>query len=146
MLGCEKGAAAGGPGGVTDDKCTTVPLTNEQSYCDDTVCRGVPGCNAATETPCHDYSALHDLMIQLKEVDADGDGNADYGEPCRPAGDVPPEDWSPPEVCNVILAPNPDIRYLVLVGVMDATRDYKKEGEKERIDLFPYVVVAGGVK
>ena len=46
----------------------------------------------------------------------------------------------------MIIAPNPEIYYSVIVGVMDASRDYKKEGEAERSPLFPYVVVAGGVK
>jgi hypothetical protein len=145
VLGCEKGAAAGGPGGVSDDKCTTISLTPDTAYCAETVCAGDPGCNPSQHTPCHDYTALHELMIQLKEFDGDGDGSADYDEPCRPPAPAP-EGWQPPEVCNVIIAPNPDINYHVLVGVMDATRDFKKEGETERTDLFPYVVIAGGVK
>ena len=49
VLGCEKGAAAGGPGGVSDDKCTTIPKTNETSYCAETVCKGDANCNAAQE-------------------------------------------------------------------------------------------------
>lgn len=145
MLGCEKGAAAGGPGGVSDDKCTRIEQTDNSAYCAETVCRGDDTCNPAQQTPCHDYKALHDLMVQLKEVDADGQNGPDYGEPCRPS-DPKPENWQPPETCNVIIAPNPDVQYHVLVGVMDATRDFKKDGETESTDLFPYVVIAGGVK
>ncbi len=145
VLGCEKGAAAGGPGGVSDDKCTTIPLISDASYCGETICRGDPKCVPNQVTPCHDAKALHELMVQLKEVDADGDGNADYDEPCDPP-DPRPDGWAPPEVCNVIIAPNPEIKYHTIVGVMDATRDYKKDGETERSPLFPYVVVAGGVK
>ena len=85
-------------------------------------------------------------MVRLKQADDDGDGAADYGdEPCYPP-EPKPDDWQPPEECNVIIAPNPDIRYAVLVGVMDATREFKKQGETETSDLFPYVVIAGGVK
>jgi len=145
VLGCDKGAASGGPGGVSDDKCTTIPLTADTNYCGETICRGDPTCIPTQITPCHDAKALHELMVQLKEVDADGDGNADYDEPCEPA-DPKPDGWVPPEVCNVIIAPNPDVKYLTIVGVMDATRDYAKDGETERVSLFPYVVVAGGVK
>lgn len=145
VLGCEKGAAAGGPGGVSDDKCTTIALKNDVKYCGDTVCRGDPTCVPNSVTPCHDFEGLHDLMVQLKEVDANGDGKADYDEPCDPP-EPRPDGWAPPEVCNVIVAPNPEIYYSVIVGVMDASRDYQKEGESERTPLFPYVVVAGGVK
>lgn len=145
VLGCEKGAAAGGPNGVSDDKCTTIGLNSDTGYCAETVCKGDDTCNPAQETPCHDYKALHDLMIQLKEIDANSDNKPDYGEPCRPP-EPAPDSWQPPETCNVIIAPNPDIQYHVIVGVMDATRDYKKDGEGESTDLFPYVVIAGGVK
>ncbi len=144
VLGCDKGA--GGPGGVSsEDKCTTIPLISDAKYCGDTICRGNPKCIPNQVTPCHDARALHELLIQLKGVDADGDGNPDYDEPCNPP-DPRPEGWGPPEVCNVIIAPNADILYQTIVGVMDASRDYKKDGETDLSPLFPYVVVAGGVK
>lgn len=145
VLGCDKGAAAAGMDGVDAQKCTTIPMTNDGAYCGDLICKGDPNCNAAHVTPCHDQKALHDLMIQLKEFDGDADGKADYGEPCSPP-DPKPEGWQPPETCNVIIAPNPNVPYYAIIGVMDATREYKKEGESETLDLFPYVVIAGGVK
>ena len=115
VLGCSEG------GGDKDDTCTAVPLTSDTAYCEDSQCRGVPGCRPD--------AALHKLVQQLKELDEDGDGVPDY------------EDEQ-----NVIIAPNAEIPYLTLVGVMDATRDYKPEGETDKKDLFPYVVIAGGVK
>ncbi len=121
VLGCEKG------GGEKDDTCTSVPLRSDAAYCEETQCAGVQGCRP--DPACPDYAALHTLVQRLKEVDEDGDGVPDY------------EDES-----NVIIAPNPEIPYATIVGVMDATRDYKPEGETERKDLFPYVVIAGGVK
>jgi hypothetical protein len=139
VLGCDKSAGSG------EDNCTTIPLTDDARYCGDTICRGNPKCIPNQVTPCHDIRALHELLVQLKGVDADGDGDADYDEPCNPP-DPRPEGWSAPEVCNVIIAPNPDILYQTIVGVMDASRDYTKDGESDLSPLFPYVVVAGGVK
>ncbi len=145
LLGCEKGASAGGPGGVNDDKCTRIEARHDTTYCAETVCRGDDTC--VPPGKCHDFEALHKKMIELKEVDADGKPGADYGDPCRPPStEANPESWQPPETCNVIIAPNPDVAYHVIVGVMDATRGYKKEGDTEATDLFPYVVIAGGVK
>jgi hypothetical protein len=165
VLGCEKG---GGP----NDKCTAVPLKNDTGYCGDTVCKGNPNCVPTNVTPCHDFAELKKLVIQVKKADGNGDGEADYVKNCSP-----PEGEAPPEVCNVILAPNPEIPYGVLVGVMDATRSCRGQSDphltdseaaelcddslvaqavpgaegaggadKGDRDLFPYVVVAGGVK
>ena len=167
VLGCEKG---GGP----NDKCTAVPLKNDTGYCGKTVCKGNPNCVPANVTPCHDFTELKKLVIQVKKADGNGDGDPDYVKNCSP-----PEGEAPPEVCNVILAPNPEIPYGVLVGVMDATRSCRgqsdphlTDGEAAELcddtlvgdqavpgagdgagtsakadrDLFPYVVVAGGVK
>jgi biopolymer transport protein TolR len=121
VLGCENG------GGDKDETCTAVPLRGDAAYCEETQCRGVPGCRP--DAACPDFEALHKLVQQLKEVDEDGDGVPDYEEEQ-----------------NVIIAPNAEIPYLTIVGVMDATRDYKPDGETEVKDLFPYVVIAGGVK
>ena len=167
VLGCEKG---GGP----NDKCTAVPLRNDASYCGQTVCRGNPNCVPANVTPCHDFAELKKLVIQVKKADGNGDGEPDYVKSCNP-----PEGEPPPEVCNIILAPNPEIPYGVIVGVMDATRscrdkddphltdgeasdlcddslvdqavpassgDAAKPSSDGERDLFPYVVIAGGVK
>lgn len=167
VLGCEKG---GGP----NDKCTTVPLKNDVSYCEQTVCRGDRKCVPANVTPCHDFKELKKLVINVKKADGNGDGEPDYVKNC-----TPPKGEPPPEVCNVILAPNPDIPYGVIVGVMDATRacrgskdahmsddeaaglcddtllaqavpgaagDSAQAEDSGERDLFPYVVVAGGVK
>lgn len=122
VLGC-KGGGAGGD----EDKCTTVPKRVDGSYCQETQCKGVPGCTA--DAACHDYKALRDLVIRVKELDDDGDGTPDYDEEK-----------------NVIIAPNPDIPYYVLVGVMDSTRDFTPAGSSDKKDLFPNVVIAGGVK
>ncbi len=121
VLGCEKG------GGDKDDTCTTVPKRADSNYCAETQCAGDPGCRP--DPACHDFEELHKLVAQVKDFDGDGDGIPDY------------EDEQ-----NVIIAPNAEIPYAVLVGVMDATRDFKPDGETERKDLFPYVVIAGGVK
>ena len=121
VLGCEKGATD------KDDTCTTIPLRSDAAYCEEIQCAGTPGCRA--DPACPDLKELHKLVLQLKELDDDGDGVPDY------------EDEA-----NVIIAPNPEIPYLTIVGVMDATRDYKPEGETKRKDLFPNVVIAGGVK
>ena len=165
VLGCEKGGGA-------NDKCTAVPLKNDAGYCGETVCKGNPNCVPSNVTPCHDFAELKKLVIQVKKADGNGDGAPDYVKNCNP-----PEGEAPPEVCNVILAPDPDIPYGVLVGAMDATRscrpkaDYhltdteaadlcdeslvadavpgaSGEGEEASPDrnLFPYVVIAGGVK
>ena len=165
VLGCEKG---GGP----NDKCTAVPLKNDATYCGETVCKGNPNCVPTSVTPCHDFTELKKLVIQVKKADGNGDGDPDYVKNCNP-----PEGEAPPEVCNVILAPDPGIPYGVLVGVMDATRSCRSkadyhltdtaaaelcddtleaaavagasgEGEEDSADrqLFPYVVIAGGVK
>ncbi|MEE2829546.1 MAG: biopolymer transporter ExbD [Myxococcota bacterium] len=166
VLGCDKS-----PGG--DKKCTTVPLKNDVAYCNETFCRGDSNC--VPPPSCHDFRELKKLVINVKKADGDGDGMPDYVKDCNaePA----------PEVCNVILAPNPDIPYGVLVGVMDATRSCRASSDAQLTDneartlcddqlkavadagsappadeeggaaedsgerhLFPYVVIAGGVK
>lgn len=121
VLGCEKG------GGDKDDTCTTVPKRTDSNYCAETQCAGDPSCQP--DAACHDFEELHKIIAQVKDFDGDGDGVPDY------------EDEQ-----NVIIAPNAEIAYSVIVGVMDATRDFKPEGETDRKDLFPYVVIAGGVK
>jgi len=52
-----------------------------------------------------------------------------------------------PDDQNVILVPESRIQYAVLVKTMDATRESPTTGvgDKPR-ELFPYVVIAGGVK
>lgn len=78
--------------------------------------------------PVDELAGLTELMGQLRdERPADCDARA--------AG----SGRTPPESCNVILAPEPGVPYEVIIGVMDATR------ETEARSLFPYVVVAGGV-
>jgi biopolymer transport protein ExbD len=47
-----------------------------------------------------------------------------------------------PDEQNVILVPDGDIHYEVLVKTMDASRDDKLTGGAR--DLFPFVVIAGG--
>jgi len=47
-----------------------------------------------------------------------------------------------PDEQNVILVPDGDIEYEVLVRTMDASRDDKLTGGSR--DLFPFVVIAGG--
>lgn len=128
----DEGFTVAGSAGVLkgsgdDKKGTTLPLKSDPTYCAETQCRGDSSCRP--DPACHDFKALHELIVQVKEFDGDGDGEYDYKDEQ-----------------NVIIAPNPDIPYNVLVGVMDATRDYKPEGATEREDLFPYVVIAGGVK
>ena len=112
------GGGTGGPNAVSEESGPTIGLTSDDGYCRKVQCGEEPGCRH--DTPCHDYKALQELIIRVKE-------------------DYPDEE-------NVIIAPNADIPYHVLVGVMDSTRDYKTEGAEKRSALFPYVVVAGGAK
>jgi len=112
------GGGTGGPNAVSEESGPTVGLTSDDGYCRKVQCGQEPGCRH--ETPCHDYKALEELVVRVKE-------------------DYPDEE-------NVIIAPNADIPYHVLVGVMDATRDHKPQGSEGRKALFPYVVVAGGAK
>ncbi len=112
------GGGTGGPNSVSEESGPTIGLTSDDTYCRKVQCGEEPGCRH--ETPCHDYKALQELVVRVKE---------DY-----------------PEEENVIIAPNAEIPYHVLVGVMDSTRDHKPEGSEERKTLFPYVVVAGGAK
>ena len=51
-----------------------------------------------------------------------------------------------PDEQNVILIPESEIIYEVIIGTMDATRDHKPEGAKEKEMLFPFVVIAGGAQ
>ena len=58
-----------------------------------------------------------------------------------------------PDEQNVILVPEPDIPYEVLVLTMDSTREDPEGGSSEGADaqcegrcLFPFVVIAGGVQ
>ncbi len=123
MLGCGQAGKA-----TEEESCTQIELVSDGPYCQETQCGGAdPGCRP--DPACHNFKALAELVVQLKEVDANGDGTVDYEEEQ-----------------NVIIAPNPDVKYSVLIGVMDATRNYKPEGSKTAKDLFPYVVIAGGVK
>jgi len=75
---------------------------------------------------------LGELTALMKEVraerPADCDARADRGT------------WVPPELCNVIVAPGLGVLYERIIEVMDASR------ETEEQTLFPYVVVAGGVR
>jgi biopolymer transport protein ExbD len=113
------GGGTGGPAAVADkSSAPTVGKTSDDAYCRKSQCGSSPECQH--ETPCHDYKALKELIVQVKD-------------------EYPDEE-------NVIIAPNADINYYVLVSVMDATRDHKPEGASERELLFPNVVVAGGAK
>ena len=112
------GGGEGGPGSLDEKAAPTVGMTSDDAYCRKSQCGGAPEC--AHDTPCHDFKALKELVVQVKD---------EY-----------------PDEKNVIIAPNADIPYHVLVGVMDATRDHKPEGASEREDLFPNVVIAGGAK
>ena len=75
----------------------------------------------------YDVTALRDLLVQVKD---------EY-----------------PDEQNVILVPEPDIPYEVLVLTMDSTREDPEGGSSEGADaqcegrcLFPFVVIAGGVQ
>lgn len=77
-----------------------------------------PGC----PTPdSYDIEALNDLLGKLKD------------------------DWEDEE--TVILVPESDVPYEVIIMTMDASRnDPNKTVDGKPRDLFPYVVVAGGVQ
>ena len=112
------GGSSGGPGAVADAAAPTVALTPDDAYCRRTQCGQDPSCQH--NTPCHDLKALQELVVQVKDEYSDEE--------------------------NVILVPNADIPYHILVAVMDATRDHKPDGASERELLFPNVVIAGGAK
>ncbi len=50
-----------------------------------------------------------------------------------------------PDEQNVILMPEVEVTYDVIVGTMDATRDHMPDGAQRRELLFPFVVMAGGM-
>ncbi len=50
-----------------------------------------------------------------------------------------------PDEQNVILMPEDEVSYDVIVSTMDATRDHVPEGAPTRELLFPFVVMAGGI-
>jgi biopolymer transport protein ExbD len=112
------GGGTGGPNTVDTEGGPTIGLTSSDSYCRKVQCGEDPACRH--DTPCHDYKALQELVIRVKD-------------------DYPDEE-------NVIIAPNADIQYHILIAVMDATRDHKPDGAEDREPLFPFVVVAGGAK
>ena len=74
----------------------------------------------------------------------------DVNELRRWLGDIKDEY---PDEKNVILVPEPDVPYEVLVLTMDATREDPEAGSEGESDtqcngrcLFPFVVIAGGVE
>jgi biopolymer transport protein ExbD len=68
----------------------------------------------------HQYEKLTDLLVKVK---------AEY-----------------PDEQNVILIPETEVRYEVIVHTMDATRDHMPEGAEKSEMLFPFVVIAGGAQ
>jgi hypothetical protein len=101
------------------------------------------------DTASYDVAELRNLMTQIKDKygkgaescyptypqDKGGGENADYDQP----------------TCSVILVPESNIQYEVLVLTMDATRSDPETlvdvfGVQQERDLFPYVVIAGGVQ
>ncbi len=68
----------------------------------------------------HQYEKLTELLVKVK---------AEY-----------------PDEQNVILIPESEIVYEVIIGTMDATRDHEPEGAEEKEMLFPFVVIAGGAQ
>jgi biopolymer transport protein TolR len=68
----------------------------------------------------HQYEKLTDLLVKVK---------AEY-----------------PDEQNLILIPETEVRYEVLVHTMDATRDHMPEGAEKSELLFPFVVIAGGAQ
>jgi len=51
-----------------------------------------------------------------------------------------------PDEQNVILIPESEIKYEVIIHTMDATRDHLPEGAEKVELLFPFVVIAGGAQ
>ena len=68
----------------------------------------------------HQYAKLTELLVKVK---------AEY-----------------PDEQNVILIPETEIRYEVIVHTMDCTRDHMPEGAEKSELLFPFVVIAGGAQ
>jgi biopolymer transport protein ExbD len=143
ILGCsDAGKTDGG------NVCKQIPLTDNAEYCEESQCGGVTGSGCRPDPACHDFKELRDVVQRLKNPRWEGGSIVtDY-----------------PDEGNVIIAPNKSIKYSVLVGVMDATRNmeaptggeltpvgsgFSKATSSEcypNVCLFPYVVIAGGVK
>ncbi|MBN93921.1 MAG: hypothetical protein CL928_07585 [Deltaproteobacteria bacterium] len=141
-LGCGQGADA------SENTCKQIPKSEDAAYCAETQCGGVTDSACVPEPTCHDFNALHDVVKELKNPRWEG-------------GKLVTEY---PDEGNVIIAPDKDILYSVLVKVMDATRETEAptggtvtarvKGQETgsesdcypRVCLFPYVVLAGGVK
>ena len=151
VLGCGESGADG------ESTCKKIPLIEDANYCAETQCAGATAAAAAGQSTgevcvpdpaCHDFNALANLMKEIKNPRWEG-------------GKMVTEY---PDEGNVIIAPNKDIRYATLVKVMDSTREVAAptggtltppmKGEDSgtasecypRVCLFPYVVIAGGVK
>ena len=143
LLGCGDKSKGG-----SESTCKKIPLSDNAEYCQETQCGGTSVAGCRPDPACHDYKELADIVQQLKNPRWEGGALiTDY-----------------PDEGNVIIAPNKSIKYSILIGVMDATRDveaptggeltpvgsgYAKESSSEcypDVCLFPYVVVAGGVK
>ncbi len=153
ILGCPKAGDAAGA-----SSCKKIPLRESRDYCQQTQCGGVTAGECRADPACHDFEELRALVTKLKNPRWEGAAMM----------------TAYPEEGNVILAPNASIKYSVLVGVMDATRDVPeceagkttgcfpsggtlnpvgagqvKESASEcypNVCLFPYVVIAGGAK
>lgn len=143
LLGCGAGGKSDG-----ENACKQIPLNDKAEYCQESQCGGVTAGECRPDPACHDFAELSDLIQRLKNPRWEGGAIVtDYADEG-----------------NVIIAPNKAIKYSVLIGVMDATRDaeaptggeltpvgsgYSKETSSEcypDVCLFPYVVIAGGVK
>lgn len=115
------------------------------------------GLNVAVTDEGYMVSGTSDLL----QGEEGGEGPAGVTIPCEVAGCPNPESYNIRELRNllndvkdeyeneenVILVPQSQISYEVLVITMDATREDpdRQVDSKPRL-LFPYVVIAGGVK
>ena len=137
LLGCGEGGT-----GDSENTCKQIPLNQDEAitvdlpggksksstYCKETQCGGVSSAGCIPDKQCHDFKALKELITSLKKPEwKDGAVKLDY-----------------PEEENVILAPNNNIEYGILVGVMDATRDV--EPSKEIKDGVQRVCTNAGEK
>jgi len=156
LLGCGTAGKADGENTckqipLNPDTAITLPNGNSSTYCKQTQCGGVASAGCQPDKECHDFKALKELVTMLKDPKWESGVVVQY-----------------PDEENVILAPNNAIKYGVLVGVMDATRDVEPKSEwgfsdklempmrnnpkptdstcAPKICLFPNVVIAGGVK
>ena len=110
-------------GDDTDPQPGSAPPTlariDDEATCRSLVCDSDDSTGCYYETPCYDFEALTCLLGKVKD---------EY-----------------PNEQTIILVPESGIRYETLIAVMDASREQAIPGQSSTRELFPAVMIAGGV-